>query len=190
MGEEKMGGSADASPAAARPPEKRYEARLTYPELLLLDGKVSASVQTVINLAKKEAGFGFDLPILNEILRKSEETGTLTWRFKTIDSCPYCDKARGYAKHTRGGRYHRKGEPNTKRPLCYNGVAFNEGFISFKGWGDMCRDCFQKKNILGQLIDCILDRDLKIQIQENNYRPTRYLKDEIRICFKCEQEMQ
>jgi hypothetical protein len=40
------------------------------------------------------------------------------------------------------------------------------------------------------LIDYVLDRDLKIEIQKNNYKVTRYIKDDVRVCFNCKKEIQ
>ncbi|WP_297419107.1 hypothetical protein [Clostridium sp.] len=168
---------------------KKYSIDLTLEELLLIDEKVSEEAQKVINKAKQENTYGFELPIINEILRKSEEIGTLTWKYKHIRSCSYCDKTYDYYTYPRSGRYHNKGDKNYDKPKYYGGIAFNEGFVTIHGSGDMCSECEKKYNVIHRLIDYIIDKDLKIQIQKNDYRPSKYLKDSVKKCYECGEEM-
>lgn len=168
--------------------EKRYSVRLSWEELKLLDGQVNEEAQKIINQAKIEADIGFDLPIMNEILRKSLEKGTLTWTRKSIRSCSYCDKKYTYQQYTRNSRYHNKGELNYDKPLYYAGVAFNEGFVTMQGVGDMCWECCVKHQVIETLIEYILKNDLKVQIQHNSYKPGKYLKDAIVVCKDCGNE--
>lgn len=170
--------------------EKEYAIDLTLKELMLLDTKVSEKAQKIIDEAKQENSYGFDLPIMNKILRKSEEIGTLTWKYKQIKSCSYCDKDYGYYTYPRSSRYHNKGDKNYDKPFYYSGIAFNEGYVTIKGVGDMCTDCEKKYNIIHRLIDYIIDYDLKIEIQKNDYKPSKYLKDDIKICYECGEEIQ
>lgn len=169
---------------------KTYSIDLTLEELLPLDGKVSDKAQEIINKAKQESSYGFDLPVMNEILRNSEKSGMLTWRYKQVRSCSYCDKTYDYYTYPRSGRYHNKGDKNYDKPKYYSGIAFNEGFVTIQGYGDMCSECASKHDVIHRLIDYIIDNDLKIQIQKNDYRITKYLKDDIRICYQCGNEMQ
>lgn len=169
---------------------KTYEIKLTLEELLPLDGKVSEQAQKIINKAKQESTYGFDLPVMNEILRDSEKSGKLTWTYKQIRSCSYCDKSYDYHEYPRSGRYHRKGEKNYDKPKYYSGIKFNEGFITIQGNGDMCSECATKHNVIHRLIDYIINNDLKTQIQKNDYKFSKYIKDDIRICYKCGNEMQ
>lgn len=169
---------------------KKYTVELSLEELEIINGKVSIEAQEVINLAKKEGSYGFSLSIMNELLREAEEKGELSWRYKDIRSCKYCDeKPYDYYRYTRNSRYRTKGEKNYDKPKYYRGIKFNEGFVTIQGQGDMCGECCEKHNVINTLIDYILDKDLKIQIQKNNYKESRYLKDAIRICFNCENEM-
>jgi hypothetical protein len=169
--------------------DKTYDVKLLYDELLLLDGKVSGKAQDVIDVAKKESTYGFDIPILNEILRASETNGKLTWRYKDIRSCPLCDKKYSYHTYSRSSRNHYKGETNYDSPMYYWGLAFNEGFVTIQGHGDFCGECDKTKELTHKLIDYILDNDLKIEIQKNDYKPTRYKYDPLRICFQCKEEI-
>ena len=56
-----------------------------------------------------------------------------------------------------------------------------------KGYGDMCTE--NKHNVKRRLIDYIIKHDLKVEIMKNDYKPGKYLKDDIRICFDCGEEM-
>lgn len=169
---------------------KTYKVPLTYSELLSLDGKVSSDAQSVIDTAKREAELGFDFPLINEIILKSEQSGKLTWRYKEIRACSFCDKDYSYHPHQRNSRYHRKGRPNHNRPIYYTGLKFHEGFISLQGSGDLCSDCERKFHVIESAVNYIVDHDLKIEIQKNDYKPTRYIKDDVVICFKCKEEVQ
>jgi len=169
---------------------KTYLIELTLEELLPIDGEVSEKAQEIINKAKQESTYGFDLPVMNEILRNSEKLGSLKWTFKQIRSCSYCDKTYDYHTYPRSGRYHNKGDKNHDKPKYYYGIKFNEGFVTIQGSGDMCSECASKHNVIHRLIDYIIDNDLKIQIQKNDYRFTKYIKDDIRTCYECGNEMQ
>lgn len=168
---------------------KTYQVNLTLEELKLLDIKGSEEAQKVIDKAKQEAGYGFELPIMNEILRKAVEQGKLTWAHRQIRSCSYCDKKYDYYTYPRSGRYHRKGDKNHNKPKYYSGLAFNESCVITQGYGDMCYECAERYDVIHKLIDYIIDNDLKVQIQDNDYKPSKYLKDNIRICFECGKEM-
>ncbi|QWU14309.1 hypothetical protein SAMN04487895_101611 [Paenibacillus sophorae] len=170
---------------------KKFEIELTINELLQLDGKVSESAQKIIDEAKKESSYGFDdLPIINEIIKQSEKNGKLTWTYKSIRSCGYCDKKPDYKRYPRSGRYHSKGDKNFDKPIYYSGIKFNEGFITISGHGDMCLECCREKKVKERIIDYIIDNDLKIEIMKNDYKLGKYLKDDIRICYSCNTEIQ
>lgn len=155
-----------------------------------LDGKVSEEAQKVIDKAKQEASFGFELPLMNEVLTKSLKIGTLKWTNKAIRTCKYCDnKPYDYHTYPRSGRYHRKGDKNYDKPIYYSGIKFNEGFVTIQGDGDICKECADKHNIINSLIDYIIEHDLPIEIQKNDYKVTKYIKDEIEICYSCGLEM-
>ncbi|HID0767994.1 TPA: hypothetical protein ACXDAZ_002523 [Clostridium botulinum] len=168
---------------------KTYSVDLTLKELKLMDGKVSDKVQAVIDKAKQENSYGFELPVMNEILRKSEETGELKWKYKTIRECEYCDKKYDYHRYPRSGKYHSKGDKNYNKPIYYQGIEFNQGFVTIQGHGDICCDCEKKYNVIHRLIDYIIDNNLKIQIQKNDYKPSKYLKDKIQMCYECGKEI-
>lgn len=167
--------------------EKYYDVDLTYNEIILLDGKVNEKAQKIINTAKLEYGFGFDNSSINKALAEAINLGKLTWRYKQISNCEYCGKKRDYYTYARDSRYHRKGEKNYDKSKYYAGIKFNEGFITMQGYGDMCVECFEKYK--KEMIDYIIENDLPIEIQKNDYRVTKYVKDPILICYKCGKEM-
>jgi hypothetical protein len=162
---------------------KEYHVYLRLEDLLLLDGKVEDKVQRVIDVAKQEASFGFDSPVLNEIMRLAETEGKLEWWYKEITSCPLCDKKLDYYTYPRSGRYHRRGDKNYDKPKKHSGVTFFR-MSSIH----ICRTCWDTlaKSLL---IDYILDNDLKIEIPKNDYRDTRYVKDPSYTCFNCTAEI-
>jgi len=168
---------------------KLYKIELTYNELILVDGKVNADAQVVIDKSKEENKIGFDLPIMNEIIVKSIESGILKWRFKRIDHCSYCDKDYGYYTYNRNSRNHRKGENNYDKPKTHFGIAFNEDFITIKDHGDMCSGCAANFKIVDKLCDYIIKNELPIEIKTKP-EISLYLKDEIKICYECGEEMQ
>jgi len=169
--------------------EKLYEVRLTYDELMVLDGKVKDSSQAIIDTAKKERSYDLPIQRLREVVMASEKTSKLTWTRKNIRECPLCEKKHDYNIYPRSGRHHRKGEKNFNSPKLYPGIEFNQGFVVFSGFGDCCKDCFENKKIKEMLIDFILGNDLKIEIQKNDYKQTRYKKDIIRVCYQCNADM-
>lgn len=167
---------------------KLYRLALTYNEAILLDGKVSAEQQKVIDEAKTENKFGLD-DFCNEVLRKALEVGKLSWGRKEISSCSHCeDKPRGYNTYARSGKYHSKGEKNLDAPLKYSGIDPFQGFIVLSGGSGVCADCWFKK-YLPKLINYIVEHDLPIEIQKNSIGNTLYKRDPIRVCFKCGEEI-
>lgn len=168
-----------------------YEIKLDYEELKLLDGKVNNKAQDVIDKAKKENSYRLENKLLREILRKSEEIGTLNWRYvRDMRYCPNCGKTHEYFTYTRNSQYHNKGDKNYDRPKYFRGIQFNRGFISFAGSGDFCDECIEKISPVKTLYEYILEHDLKIQIEDNNQGfETKYIKDDQMICYHCKKEM-
>lgn len=166
-----------------------YDVALTYAELQLLDGKATEKVQAVIELAKKEHSIGFDLPIMNEVIQDAEKNGIFRWLYDSGRSCTYCDKFHDYAKYKRSSRYHNKGDNNYGKPLFYRGIQFSSGFVRTANSIDMCLDCCKEHNVLERILKYIIDNDLKIEIAKNQITETKYLKDDKRICYSCNESM-
>lgn len=150
---------------------------------MLLDGKVSKEVQVLIEKAKLVEGRRFDLQVMNNILEDAEKDGLLKWLQVSIRTCSYCDKTYDYARYKRNSRYHNAGDVKLDKPIYYRGVKFNSGKH------DMCMDCCEKHHVIETLVHHIVDKDMKIEVQKNNFVQSKYIKDSIRICYKCKEEM-
>jgi hypothetical protein len=169
-----------------------YNVNLFKEELLLLDGKSSPKVQEIIDKIKDQSTFGFDLDLINKVLQDSLKKGQFSFSIREMTSCNYCNKKAQYYFHARDSRKrfggYRKGDPNYDAPKYYTGVRFNEGFINFKGYCDICTDCEKRLKIINTIENYIIDNDLKIEIVKNP--KSKYVKDVIRKCWKCKKEMQ
>jgi hypothetical protein len=161
---------------------KEYKIYLSLENLLLLDGKVSEESQKVIDTAKLDASFGLEDPRLNEILRLAVKGGKLDWVYSDVFSCPACGLKGDYQTYPRSSRYHRKGDKNYKKPIRYFGVRVFRYESHY-----MCGTCWKKA--MPVLIDYIISQDLKVEIQQNDYQETRYVVDDLRICYNCKREM-
>lgn len=168
--------------------EAKYTVTLSYDELILLNGKVDEKVQKTIDNAINENSMGFEIPVMGEIITKSLEKGTFSFRYKQINRCGFCDKKATYYRRTRNSKWHNKGDFDYSKPMKYNGVKFNEGFVTIEGNGDMCTDCCKKYDVINTIQKYIIDNDLKIEIVSRDFT-SKYLKDDVRTCFECGEEM-
>lgn len=160
---------------------------LTDDELLLLDGKCSSTIQCEIDKAKQRKQLHSD-PVVAAVLLQSISLGTFEMRWMhDMRYCSKCCSSAGYAKHTRNGKYHRKGDDNRKSPLSMTGVRINPGFVTIQGHGDWCKKCEQKNNWTATIIEEILQRKLPVELLRDNR--TLFKKDDKRICFKCKEPM-
>lgn len=168
--------------------EKLYNVSLTYKEIVMLDGNARDCVQKVVDQAKTENSIGLD-SFSNEVIRKAIEQGKLSWGSKKICKCLYCsNKPRGYEKYRSSSRYHRKGDTNYDKPLLYYAVDPMQGFVIFNGGEGMCTDCWEGK-YKNKIIQYILDNDLPVEIQKNDFADTKYVKDVERKCYSCGKTM-
>lgn len=166
---------------------KKYSVSLTFDELSALDGRCSADVQGIVDAAKAEHAIGLD-DFSNEVITKAVRNGKLEWNSVTISRCKYCgERPGGFYPYKTNSRYHRKGDPNTSKPIRYCGVQIGGGIL-FSGLAGMCAECWQK-NYLPKIIRYILDNGLPVEIQRNDIAPTRYKRDLERECFDCGKTM-
>lgn len=167
---------------------KTYSCQLEYSTLLKLDGNCDEETQKIIDKAKEEHEIGLD-DISNEIINQSLKLGTFRWTNIRIRECKACNnKPWGYHEYVRNSRGHYKGEKNYNNPIYYYGVQPNPGMVIVEGGTGICYDCW--KNIyLPKILNCIIDRDLPVEIQPNDIFSTRYVKDEIRFCPKCSRDV-
>jgi hypothetical protein len=161
---------------------------LDYNELLLLDGKISSKVKKTIDDEKMKKNIGFELDIMNKIVLDSIRTGIFSCEYVDGRSCGICEKKYDYRVYKRKAKNHNRGEKNYNDPIYYRCVKFNMGSIFVRGIWDMCFDCYEKYDVLNRIIHYIFDNDLKIEIRSSGIK-TKYIKDDVRICFKCKEEM-
>lgn len=168
---------------------KTYEIKLTLKELRLIKGEVSKEAQTIIDYAEEEALSGLVSEMMNEILMRAKKEGKLVWQRASIRSCDLCDKSYDYVRYKRNTQYHNKGDRKFDKPIYYRGIKFNAGAVTYRGQGDMCMDCCENHNVIEQLINHIIEEDLHVQLMRNDYTLSKYLIDDKRICFECEESM-
>jgi len=154
---------------------------LTDEELLLLDKNCSEKVQSEVDRIKKYiANDIFGNEKMAELLTNALETGKLTWHWKCFDKCHKCGKKKEYVKFKSGPR---KGQNNYTRPVLIRGLAFNEGFVTFKDRAEFgfCREC--SDGVKETLIEHIVVNELPVEIQD--YDKTIFIKEAERKCFEC-----
>lgn len=159
---------------------------LTDTEILLLDGKVNKEVQDKIDFIKR-AKFHSENPVIAKIIENSLQLGTFKADRESIRYCGLCKSGYKYEKHTRNGKYHKKGDFNLKKPIYINGWKINRGFISIANMGDFCDECNKKDNIISSVKFIILEKNLPIELLRD--KDTKFKKDDKRICFNCKEPM-
>jgi hypothetical protein len=167
---------------------KLYEVKLSYKELMGINFQLNDEAEAVRDKAIQEDSIGLPVPIMNEAIIYSLNKGIFSVTNKRICYCQLCETHAGYVLYSRTGRYARKGQPNYDKPKHLPGIKLNEGFVSIKGHGDFCQACNTKHNIVDTIKNYIIDNDLKIEIIRDDR--SLWKKDDIRICFECEAEIQ
>lgn len=169
-----------------------YEAKLTYEELVLLDGRCSENTQKIIDVAKQHELTRITLE--NEptevkdfcalLVTYALETGALRYTRRSLGTCKACGKRAGYAKYARTSRYHRKGDINYKKPLSFYGYDFKDSFIIITGYSSLgiCPECWAK---IQPKLSLVL-KGIKAEISEKiTGEKPQYRKVAIRHCKKC-----
>lgn len=171
--------------------------KLTDNELILLDGKVNDEAQKIIEIAKTRISYTDAFSSIPEpqrtfasnIILEAKENGELTFYWNPIRFCSICGKSAGYAKYTRSGRYHRKGDPNRDRPLNLSGVELAKRFVRVQGYSSLgsCRECWE---IVAPLVKSWLSTfpvQLPPQLIASPTQPL-YTKQSNMKCSKCNWE--
>lgn len=127
---------------------------LTDEEIALLDGRVSPETQSTVDAAKQRLAMmraNSDLsPKLAELItkavREAMKNGILVHQYTNVHYCSLCEKSAGYALHTRNGKYHRKGQEDTRKPRSFRGFELQKSFVFIKGHVSLggCLDCYGK----------------------------------------------
>jgi len=161
---------------------------LTDAQLLLLDGKCDAKLQTEVDRAKQrldiKATIG-DAPeyiriFVSAVVQHTIQEGVLHYSWTEVHYCRLCNRSAGYHKYTSTTRYHTKGEENGKRPLSWIG-----GVI----WGDsyypkfeFCPEC--EKQIMPLLKVAVAELHVELPEKLTGVKP-RYLRSDNQHCKKC-----
>lgn len=128
-----------------------YKVELTDADLDVLDGRCSEAAQKAADASKARretesrlAGFtDKQADLVNRVVARARESGELSYSRTSINHCAVCSRQAGYALHKRSGRYHRKGEPDHKKPLSFSAIDYGRGFISISGHVSLgcCAEC-------------------------------------------------
>lgn len=167
-----------------------FEVKLTASEAMLLDGKCSPEVQAVVDRARTAAALASDgvapeiAAFVTSVIDEARKNGRLIHRAVSLTYCSVCKKAAGYYPHTRSGRYHRKGEPDRKRPKYFGGIEFRDSFVRMQGYASCgaCAECVAKampsiKRLL---------QDVKAELPPSlTGKPQRWRKFDLRKCKEC-----
>lgn len=127
---------------------------LTDDELILLDGKCRPGIQKEVDAAKTRIATIAanpdirceDAKFIADALTEARTHGELSFTREQLRHCLVCNRSAGYAKYARAGRYHRKGQNNTNRPLTFYGVELANRFVRMKGYATLgcCLECWTR----------------------------------------------
>lgn len=135
---------------------------LTDAELILLDGRCSPGVQTLVDAARARVVVCDLAPGLSagragfvaDAVSHAEATGRLVCRNVRLRSCKVCGRRAGYAMFKSGPR---KGRANTSRPLTFAGVELAVSVVRVEGNATLgcCTECFDAllEPLKGRLAD-------------------------------------
>jgi len=128
-----------------------YKVPLTDADLDRLDGACSPEAQAAVNTSKARRELTARLSRLTDkqaaavgkIVERARSQGELTHSRVSLNSCPACDVAPGYAARKRGTRYHDKGSPDYSKPRSVSGVDYGRGFVTVTGHVSVgcCNEC-------------------------------------------------
>lgn len=169
-----------------------HKVELTDLELLLLDGKCSESVQSVIysvrdRLALEQTLSGLnpaEVQFVHNVIQRARTTGELRPARESLKSCPVCGQIAGYAKVRRSTRYKKKGETDYDKPLYLSGYDFAAGFIRMKGYPSLgcCSFCYDKLKVT--LIEQI--QNVPCELSSFFDIPTRWKRFQNVKCTECQ----
>jgi hypothetical protein len=168
------------------------EVKLTDSELLLLDGRVSETVQAEIDAAKRRAAIAHSEPsllagqvaLVEKIVRRAEAQGRLTCDPVSIRSCDACGRKDGYYVYARTTKSHRKGDVDYGSPKTFTGVDFGRGFVVVEGYATLgcCASC---KDAIAPTLKRMLE-NVRAEIPERMFGMSpRFKRYDNRKCKKC-----
>ena len=150
-------------------------------EIMLLDGKVNADAQKIIDDVKKIHLYDdIGEPILAEIIKIAVDQNELKYTHRTLFKCGMCGLVAEYPKYKSGPR---KGKINlSKSRNGFFGTAFHDGFIIANGYSNygFCSEC--GKIAHSKIVNFIVDKDLPVDIHTER---GKYIRENERECFSC-----
>ncbi len=160
-------------------------------DLILMDGVCSEATQSLVDGAKYRQSLRSEFEELTtemaEIIEKAlfefRTNGKIGLRRESISYCRACKKSAGYFPHTRNSTYHRKGDPNHKKPKYLDAYDLHDSYILMRGHvsNGCCSKCFE------QLKPCLIQRlaDIKAEIPDSLRSSKKYKKVPIMECGGC-----
>jgi hypothetical protein len=165
---------------------------LTDDEALLLDGKVGAEAQALIDSAKERIALRAsgsqelsdkDRKFIVDVVAEARKKGLLRKGHAAMRHCPCCGKEGGYAVYARTSRNHRKGEPNRDKPKMLSGVTLADDFIRITGYPRLatCAACYSR---LVPHLKLALE-GLEVELPEDLQDTRRWRRHRLMKCEKC-----
>lgn len=162
-------------------------------EAVLLDGKVGAAAQSVVDAAKARLASAVAHPDLSpqhagfiaDVVTEAHRELLLTFRAKQIRYCRLCERKADYYLRARSSRSGRKGTPDYSKPRTFSGVELHDGFVSIENHVSLgcCLDCFNLlKPFLAKALDVV---KAQIPKQITDHSPI-YQRTKKMHCKKCE----
>jgi hypothetical protein len=126
---------------------------LSAAELVLLDGLCNVGAQATVNTAKNQLRLqrehNLDEPraaFIADVVAYTHKELALGFQTLGIQHCAVCGRDAGYEPHERGGKNHKKGDPDRKRPKWIRGIDLADrsktGSVSRATLG-CCDDCWE-----------------------------------------------
>lgn len=127
---------------------------LTDQELLLLDGRIeNPQLQKEIDSAKQRLDYtwGIDYPndaikaLASQMAQYAAVQGKISFSHINLRRCSVCKESAGYDTYKKSGRYHRKGEINTSKPLFMGGLDFDSSLVKIMNHTSLgcCNECYE-----------------------------------------------
>jgi hypothetical protein len=165
---------------------------LTDEEVACLDGRCSPKTQGEVDKAKARMAARASMPqlthegaaLVSDVVMLAKTEGQVIFMFRQVRSCRVCGKSAGYAKYKRSGRWHRKGDDDTDKPLTMLGVELASRSVNMHGSVHVgcCEPCF--RSLQGELIKALepIRAEIASAITGHASRFKRYQR---RHCTSC-----
>ena len=171
-----------------------YKCELSRDEILLLDGRCSATVQVMVDRVKRAVALVDSHGCTEEIAvfvadleHEAKAAGKLDFSYKSLRYCGLCRGMGGYAKHKRAGRGYKAGDANMDKPLMLDGVEFRRQFVNMIGHANLgcCSACWATAKPIAQVVLA----DVRAAVPQPVFGvPPRFECFDNRTCTACKWE--